>query len=85
MADILCEARLGPSEGNGFPGTHDGQSFGQKVATLVDEEQAAAYHEVRVDAGRLVSGIYFYRIHARRADGGQEGNFVQVRKFILMK
>ena len=60
-------------------------SIGQKVATLVDQEQEAAYHEVRFDAARLASGIYFYRIHARRADGRQGGDFVQVRKFILMK
>jgi hypothetical protein len=60
-------------------------SIGQKVATLVDQEQEAAYHEVRFDAGRLASGIYFYRIQARRADGGQGGDFIQVRKIILMK
>jgi len=60
-------------------------SIGQQIATLVDEEQEAAYHEIRFDAPRLASGIYFYRIHARRADGGQGGDFVQVRKFILVK
>jgi len=51
----------------------------------VDQEQEAAYHEVRFDAARLASGIYFHGIHARRADGGQGGDFIQVRKIILMK
>ncbi len=60
-------------------------AIGQKVATLVDEEQEAAYHEVRFNAAGLASGIYFYRIHARQADGGQGSDFVQVHKLIFTK
>ena len=47
-------------------------SIGQKVATLVDQEQEAAYHEVRFDAGRLASGIYFYRIRPAGRMAGRE-------------
>ena len=36
--------------------------LGKKVATLVNEEMAPGYHEIRFDAFNLSSGIYFYRL-----------------------
>jgi len=51
--------------------------LGQKVATLVDGRQTAAYKSVRWDASSFSSGVYFYRLKA--------GDFVETRKMILLK
>jgi hypothetical protein len=50
---------------------------GQEVATLVNEIQKAGVHNVKFDATRLASGVYFYRLVA--------GNFVSVKKMVLLK
>ncbi len=50
---------------------------GQKIKTLVDEEQEAGYHECVWDGKDVASGIYFYRLDA--------GGFVETRKMILLK
>ena len=52
-------------------------TVGQTVAILVNGTQEAGYHEIQFDAGRLPSGLYFYKIKA--------GDFVQVRKLLLLK
>jgi hypothetical protein len=51
--------------------------LGKEVATLVNEQQLPGIYEVRWDAVHLSSGIYFYQLRA--------GNFIQVKKLILMK
>jgi len=51
--------------------------LGSEIATLVNEEIPAGNYEVEFDATGLPSGIYFYRLQA--------GNFVSVRKMVLMK
>jgi hypothetical protein len=56
--------------------------LGQKIRTLVSENQPAGYREVvwdgRNDDGvSVASGIYIYRIEA--------GDFVQTRKMVLMR
>lgn len=52
-------------------------TLGQKVAELVNEEKDAGYYEVQFDASHLASGAYVYRIQA--------GNFVQTKKFVLLR
>jgi hypothetical protein len=52
-------------------------TLGQQVATLVQGEQDAGYHEVRFDATGFSSGVYFYRLQA--------GNFLQTRKMALVR
>ncbi len=51
--------------------------LGQKIITLLNSYQLAGYHEVKLDASQLASGIYLYRIQA--------GEFNQVEKMILLK
>ena len=51
--------------------------LGEEVATPVNGFQAAGYKQARIDGSTLGSGIYFYRLQA--------GNFVDIKKMILMK
>ena len=51
--------------------------LGREVATLVNEEKPAGNYSIVFDAGKLSSGIYFYRL--------QTGNFVATKKMILLK
>ncbi len=51
--------------------------LGKEVATLVNKDQAAGNYTVDFNASNLASGVYFYRIQA--------GDFVQMKKMILMK
>jgi photosystem II stability/assembly factor-like uncharacterized protein len=51
--------------------------LGREVATLVNEHKAAGSYEARFDAGKLASGIYFYKLQA--------GSFVQAKKMLLVK
>ncbi len=56
--------------------------LGQRVATLVDAQQVAGTHRItvdfsQVDARKLASGIYLYRLEA--------GDFVDVKKLVLAK
>jgi hypothetical protein len=60
-------------------------TLGQQIAVLVDGEREGGYHEVRFDGSRLASGVYFYRLRARPTDGGQVGDFVEIRKMVLMR
>lgn len=52
-------------------------NVGELVATLVNEVQPAGARKVTFNAGRLASGVYFYKIEA--------GAFSQTKKLILMK
>jgi hypothetical protein len=51
--------------------------LGQKVATLVSENQQAGYHQVVWNAGDLSSGIYYAVITS--------GQFQAINKMILSK
>lgn len=50
---------------------------GKKVATILNSNRAAGAHSVEFDGSNLAGGIYFYRL--------QVGQFVDVKKMILMK
>jgi len=52
-------------------------SLGQEIATLVNEKQNAGKYEIKFDASRLPSGIYFYSIRVN--------DFVQTKKMTLLK
>lgn len=51
--------------------------LGQEVSRLIDDLQQPGYKSVDFVAGNLSSGIYFYRLQA--------GNFVDVKKMLLMR
>lgn len=51
--------------------------LGEVVKTLIDERREAGKYHIQFDASALSSGVYFYRLQAN--------DFVQTRKFILMK
>jgi len=51
--------------------------LGNKVATLVNQEQTAGSYEVEFNASNLPSGVYFYKL--------QVGSFVETKKMILLK
>jgi len=51
--------------------------LGQQVATLVEGEMEAGYHEAVFDASRLASGVYLYRLQA--------GDFVQTKRLVLLR
>jgi hypothetical protein len=50
---------------------------GREIIKLVNEYKQAGYHSVIFNGSNLASGVYFYRIEA--------GNFVQVKKMLLIK
>lgn len=51
--------------------------IGEEVATPVNERENAGYHTVQFDGRHLPSGIYLYQL--------QSGNFVKVRRMLLLK
>jgi len=51
--------------------------IGETVATIVDAEQPAGTYEVRFDAARLPSGLYFYTLRS--------GVFTETRRMMLLK
>ncbi|MCF7859525.1 MAG: T9SS type A sorting domain-containing protein [Candidatus Cloacimonetes bacterium] len=51
--------------------------LGREVETIVNEKQNRGNYQVRFDASKLSSGVYFYRIEAN--------NFSEVKKMLLVK
>ncbi len=51
--------------------------LGKEVFTLVDGVIDAGYHQVTLDAGKLTTGVYFYRLTS--------GTFSDTKKLLLMK
>jgi hypothetical protein len=51
--------------------------LGQELQTLVDKQMAPGQYDVLLDAGRLETGMYFYRIRM--------GDFTDVKKMVLLK
>jgi hypothetical protein len=57
--------------------------LGRVVASLVDGVQPANKYTVVWNASNVSTGVYFYRMSARSADGS--GDFNSVKKLLLMK
>jgi len=58
-------------------------ALGQVVSELVNQVQAAGYHEVSWNAGNTSTGTYFYVIKAFPLNGGNE--FTSIKKMMLVK
>jgi len=52
-------------------------SLGQKIMTLVNEEQDTQFYGVTFDASGLPSGTYIYRLRA--------GDYVETKKLLYLK
>jgi hypothetical protein len=52
-------------------------AIGEKVETVLKDDQPAGEHEVQWDATHLAGGVYYYRLQA--------GDFVDTKKLIVMK
>jgi len=52
-------------------------TLGELVMTIADGEEGPGAHEARLDASRLSSGVYFYRLQA--------GNHVAVKSLVVVK
>ncbi|NUO81262.1 T9SS type A sorting domain-containing protein [candidate division KSB1 bacterium] len=57
-------------------------ALGHEVLVLVNEKKPAGSHALVVDASKLESGVYLYRL---RAQSRLSGTFVATRKFVVMK
>jgi hypothetical protein len=51
--------------------------LGQRMETLVDEDESAGYKSIQINASNFASGVYFYTIQA--------GDFSAVKKMLLAK
>jgi hypothetical protein len=51
--------------------------IGKEISTLINRTQNAGYYEVNFNAGKLSSGIYFYKMVA--------GDFVSIKKLVVLK
>jgi hypothetical protein len=51
--------------------------LGREVSTLVNENKPAGNYSVQFNAGKLTSGVYFYRM--------ESGSFSQTKKLLLLK
>jgi len=56
-------------------------TLGREIISLLDKEQTMGIYNIKFNAGKLSSGIYFYKLDI----GGKENHFSSVRKMILMK
>jgi photosystem II stability/assembly factor-like uncharacterized protein len=52
-------------------------TLGQAIATLVNREEEAGYHQARFDGSNVASGVYFCRLTA--------GDFVRTSKLVLLR
>lgn len=50
---------------------------GREVITLVNEERSPGFYEIQLDASRLSSGVYFYRLQA--------SDFVSTKRMVLIR
>lgn len=56
--------------------------LGREVIAI-NKEQASGYYEQRIDAAKLSSGIYVYRIHAKPMNGGK--SYISTKKMVVIK
>ena len=58
--------------------------LGREITTLVNEIEKAGSYKTVWNASQLASGVYFYRFQAT-PNGGQAGDYISVKKLLLLK
>ena len=51
--------------------------MGKEVETLVNEQKTAGNYEVKFNASKLATGVYFYQL--------KSGDFISTKKLVLLK
>jgi len=59
--------------------------LGRELKTLVNEMKTAGYHKIQLNAADLASGAYFYRLVVSPSNQMKAGDFVAVKKFVVLK
>jgi len=59
--------------------------LGREIAVLVDETRQPGSYSIPWNASAMPSGIYFYRLQARPLSGGQNAEYLETRKMVLVK
>jgi photosystem II stability/assembly factor-like uncharacterized protein len=59
--------------------------LGRDVATLLSEKLEAGTYTKQFDAKNLTSGVYFYQLQVGNSSSGSGQNFIETKKFILIK
>jgi hypothetical protein len=70
---------------NSFATIRVSDVLGREVAILVNGEEAPGSYSVQWDGSNSPSGVYFFRLEARRTDDGRDGVFVATKKMVLVK
>jgi photosystem II stability/assembly factor-like uncharacterized protein len=58
---------------------------GREIKTLINEFKDAGYYTAKFDASGIASGAYVYRLAVSPSNPIESGNFVSVKKMILLK
>jgi hypothetical protein len=59
--------------------------LGREVVVLINKEQNAGSYEVELNATKLSSGIYFYRLQAGDPSTSSGQSFIETKKMILLR
>ncbi len=59
--------------------------LGRKVTTLTGEKLNPGIYEVEWDASNFASGIYFYKLTATAVAASSTGDFIEVKKMLMIK
>ncbi|MFZ1977221.1 MAG: T9SS type A sorting domain-containing protein [Bacteroidota bacterium] len=59
--------------------------LGREVATLINQEISAGTYNVKFDASKLSSGVYFYRLVSNAVSSGSSDSYILTKKMILIK
>jgi len=59
--------------------------LGRELKTLMNEMMTAGYHKIKFNAADLASGAYFYRLVVSPSNQMKAGDFVAVKKFVVLK
>ena len=59
--------------------------LGRELVTLVNEIKDPGYYKIKFYAGNLSSGVYFYRLVVSSPNPMTAGDYIAVKKFVVLK